>query len=167
MGVWGGSGTEWGPESSQDPKRSLVLHHFGGPWGRLGNPFWNGSGQKSSRKGFEGAILQIWWDFWDFEGPFGRPFGIKNLNFFLIRFLIKFGFNFGRGRRQGRTPPEPQEPQDLRNCICGIGTPFTPCGVGADPKASPLPPAPLATSWLLICRLDGFERFVGLKSLEN
>ena len=33
-------------------------------------------------------------------------------------------------------------------------------------KASPLPPAPLATSWLLICRLDGFERFVGFKSLE-
>ena len=31
------------------------------------------------------------------------------------------------------------------------------------PKASPLPPAPLATSWLLICRLDGFERFAGLK----
>ena len=30
-----------------------------------------------------------------------------------------------------------------------------PCGVGADLKASPLPPAPLATSLLLICRLNG------------
>ena len=34
-------------------------------------------------------------------------------------------------------------------------------------KASPLPPAPSATGWLLICRLDGFERFAGLKSFKN
>ena len=34
-------------------------------------------------------------------------------------------------------------------------------------KASPLPPAPSATGWLLICRLNGFERFAGLTSLKN
>ena len=37
-------------------------------------------------------------------------------------------------------------------------------------KAPPLPPAPLATSWLLICRSEGsagFQRFAGLKALEN
>ena len=33
MGVWGGSGTEWGPESIQDPKRLKVYTHFGGHFG--------------------------------------------------------------------------------------------------------------------------------------
>ena len=38
------------------------------------------------------------------------------------------------------------------------------------PKASPLPPAPLVTSWLLICRvkgLAGFQGFPGLKLREH
>ena len=33
MGVWGGSGTEWEPESIQDPKRLKVYTHFGGHFG--------------------------------------------------------------------------------------------------------------------------------------
>ena len=62
---------------------------------------------------FEGAILQIWLDFWDFEGPFGRPFSVKILNFSPIRFLINFEVNFGRGRRKGADPPETQEPEEI------------------------------------------------------
>ena len=38
-------------------------------------------------------------------------------------------------------------------------TPFTPCGVGADLKASPLPPAPLVTSRFVSCNLNGFAGF--------
>ena len=54
--------------------------------------------------------------------------------------------------------------------------PSDPCGVGADLKASPLPPAPLADSGLLICELEGsaglkgfagLERFAALKTLHQ
>ena len=33
MGVWGGSGTEWGPESIQDPNGEKGYIHFGGHFG--------------------------------------------------------------------------------------------------------------------------------------
>ena len=72
----------------------------------------------------------------------------------------------GAGGRGG-TPLKPQEPENLRNCISGIGTPFTPCGVGADLKASPLPPAPLATSRLVICNLHGLAGFAGSAGLNH
>ena len=91
---------------------------------------------------------------------------VKILNFFLIRFLVNFGFNFGRGRRQGRTPEtfkNLRTRQDQKHAAAR-GTPFTPCGVGADLKASPLPPAPLVTSGLLICRLKGLARIERLVS---
>ena len=50
-----------------------------------------------------------------------------------------------------------EEPEDLTGAASTNSTPFTPCGVGADPKASPLPPAPLVTSGLLICRLKDWQ----------
>ena len=81
------------------------------------------------------------------------PFGIKLLDFFLIRFLITFWITFGEGPAAGADPPEPQEPEELRK----PDTPFTPCGVGADLKASPLPPAPLATSRFAIDNLKVFR----------
>ena len=37
----------------------------------------------------------------------------------------------GAGGR-GQTPLSLKNLRKLRNCISGIGTPFTPCGVGAD-----------------------------------
>ena len=33
MGVWGGSGTEWGPESIQEPKKSKGSRPFRGHFG--------------------------------------------------------------------------------------------------------------------------------------
>ena len=33
MGVWGGSGTEWGPESIQNPKPGKGYIHLGGHLG--------------------------------------------------------------------------------------------------------------------------------------
>ena len=33
MGVWGGSGTEWGPGHQRKPKSSNLADHFGGHFG--------------------------------------------------------------------------------------------------------------------------------------
>ncbi len=75
--------------------------------------------------------------------PVGGHFRWKNWTFFWFDFWSNFEVKMGGAGGRGGTPLKPQEPENLRNCISGIGTPFTPCGVGADPKASPLPPAPL------------------------
>ena len=51
--------------------------------------------------------------------------------------------NFLEGSAAEAGPPEPLEPEDLTD---GLARPVTPCGVGADLKASPLPPASLLPS---------------------
>ena len=56
---------------------------------------------------FEGAILQILSDFCDFEGPFGRPFGIKNLMFFSDSIFDHFLKSFLEGSAAGADPPGP------------------------------------------------------------
>ena len=49
-------------------------------------------------------IFEVWSDFKGFGGPFGMPFGVKILNFFLIRFLIDFGTKKGEGPAAGADP---------------------------------------------------------------
>jgi len=66
----------------------------------------------------------------------------------MIRFLITFWITFGREPAAGADPPElsESESETWKNLRLGpsvqVNTPCYPCGVGADPKASPLPPAP-------------------------
>ena len=72
-------------------------------------------------------------------GSLGAPFSEKNVFFAEVRFLVYLGSNFGRGRSQGRAPPESSNMQILKlNSI----TPGTLKGGGEYLKASPLPPAP-------------------------
>ena len=61
MGVWGGSGTEWGPESFQDPETSKGATHFGGHFGvSLGLKIW-----LFFLCFLKGSFLQLW-------APLGR-----------------------------------------------------------------------------------------------
>ena len=85
---------------------------------------------------FEPQLELLWEPFFkqvaDFEGKVGAENEVRtNTKFFLF---------WGRGRRQWRGP---WKHANLQKSEQKSNTPCSPCGGAANPKASPLPPAPL------------------------
>ena len=109
---------------------------------------------------FLGFWGSLWETIWDQKSEF---FSDSIFDELLVNFWV------GAGGRGGL----PLSLKNLRNwgtASVELARPSHPAGWGRILKAPPLPPAPLATSWLLICRSEGsagFQRFAGLKALEN
>ena len=103
----------------------------------LGDDMRTFPGTKATKRALEGCsrvpFCRFGQIFEDFEGPCGRPFWIKILIFFSIRFLIKFWGKNERGRRQGRTLLSLKKPEDLTGIAQGTSPmtrPSHPAGWG-------------------------------------
>ena len=102
--------------------------------------------------------------------PLGGHLGSKFWTFFWFDFWSILGSLFGGAGGRGGPPLSLKNLKTWGTASVELARPSHPAGWGRILKAPPLPPAPLAISWLLICRSEGsagFQRFAGLKALEN
>ncbi len=132
-GIWGHLGGFW--------------EAFGGIWEALGGS-WVAFGDIWDPKP---SLKRFWGGFWQILGDLGCPLGLLGAPFW-AKMAIKIearktgpvSKNFWEGGSSG----DPRAVQILQNQALAITlhTPCSPFRGAANPKASPLPPAPLATS---------------------